>query len=137
MEEHKYTVFKGRWGISISIYGQIFDKNLFEENAIEVCNGIWLSFSECPLVDKEIFCEEDKEAIINAINMVKECILSNSMFSDRTVIQICSLQYSACYYQKEAMTVAMLNWCSKVFGFEHQEVKCSFDKEKNKYIFGL
>ncbi|WP_285945699.1 hypothetical protein [Thomasclavelia cocleata] len=29
-----------------------------------------------------------------------------------TTIQICSLQYDICYYQEEAMVVAMLNWCS-------------------------
>lgn len=135
MEEHKYILFKGRWGISITIYGQIFDKNLFCDDCMEICSGLWLSFSKNPLVDNEIFCKEDREAIFSAIYMLREQILSNSKFSNRTVIQICSLQYSACYYQKEAMIVAMMNWCSKVFGFEHTEVLCSFDNENNRYVF--
>lgn len=135
MEEYKYILFKGRWGISITIYGQVFDKKLFNEDCIEVCSGLWLSFSKHPLINNEIFCEEDRQAIFLAVDTVKQHILLNSQFSSRTVIQICSLQYSVCYYQKEAMTVAMMNWCSKVFGFEYKEIASSFDTERNRYIF--
>lgn len=135
MEEYKYILFKGRWGISITIYGLVFDKKLFQDDCIEVCSRLGLSFSKNPLVDNEIFCREDREAIFSAIDMVKQHILSNSQFLNGTVIQICSLQYNECYYQKEAMVVAMMNWCSKVFGFECREIVSSFDKEKNKYIF--
>ena len=135
MEEHKYILFKGRWGISINIYGQVFDKKIFQDDCIEVCNGLWLAFSDSPLIENEIFCEDDKEAIFSAINMVQECIMSNTQFSDGTVIQICSLEYNVCYYQKEAMIVAMINWCSKVFGFKYKEITSSFDKQNNRYIF--
>lgn len=135
MEEHKYILFKGRWGISIDIFGQVFDKKLFREDCIEVCNGLWLSFSDSPLIENEIFCEDDKEAIFYAINMVQQLIVSNTPFHDGTVIQICSLQYNVCYYQKEAMIVAMISWCSKVFGFKYKEITSNFDKENNRYNF--
>lgn len=135
MKEYKYILFKGRWGISITIYGEVFDKKLFKDDCIEVCSGIWLSFTKHPLVENEIFCEEDRESIFYSIDMVKQQILSNSQFINGTVIQICSLQYSVCYYQKEAMLVAMMNWCSKVFGFEQKEIPSNFDKKKNRYIF--
>lgn len=135
MQKHRYILFKGRWGISITIYGQIFDKRVFHDDCAEVCSGLWLSFSKHPLVENEIFCEEDREAVFCGIDMVKHDILSNSPFSDSTVIQICSLQYDVCYYQKEAMTVAMINWCSEVFGFRYKEIASSFDKENNRYTF--
>lgn len=135
MERYKYILFEGRWGISITIYGQVYSKNSFQDDCIEVCTGLWLSFSKYPLSENEIFCEEDRDAIYSALDMVKYDILSNSQAANGVVIQICSLQYSVCFYQKEAMIAAMINWCSKVFDFESKEIKSKFDKKSNKYIF--
>lgn len=87
-------------------------------------------------INTYIFClREDKEAIRYGISIIKDDILSNSTFYNGTVIQICSLQYNLCYYQKEAVSVAMMNWCSEVFGFKCKEIDSSFNKENNKYIF--
>ncbi|MGN0403125.1 MAG: hypothetical protein ACI4HQ_12825 [Acetatifactor sp.] len=137
MEKHKYMLLKGRWGISISIFGEVYDKRYFGDECIVVHNGIYLSFSKNPLIKNEIFCEEDRTAIFKAIDMVSEYILLYSQFRNNTVIQICSLQYSLCYYQEEAMLVAMLNWCAETFNFELQEINTYFDNTNNKYIFDL
>lgn len=137
MEEHRYTLFKGRWGISINIFGQVIDKKMFGDDCLPICEGLWLSFSIIPLDENEIFCQDDREAIYSAIDMVKHLIMPNTPFSEGTVIQICSLKYNVCYYQKEAMVVAMINWCSKVFNFKYKVIESSFDKENNRYIFDI
>lgn len=135
MQEYTYRLFRGRWDISITIFGQILDKNVFHGDCKKVCDGIWLSFSEHPLDRAEIFCERDRISIYEGVNMVKGSILCNSPFADRTVIEIWSLQYNECYFQQEAMVIAMMHWCSSVFGFEYKEVESSFDRENNKYKF--
>ena len=137
MEKHVYILFKGSWGISITIYGQVFDKNFFKDDYVTVGNGVYLSFCKEPLVKNEIFCKDDRESIFKAIKLVENNIISNSPFHNNTVIQICSLQYSLCYYQEEAMIIAMLNWCSKTFNFELKSIESRFDYINNKYIFDL
>lgn len=137
MKKHKYTLFNGRWGISILICGKIFNKNYFEEDCIVVRDGIWLSFNRHPLIGNEIFANEDKDSILRGIGNVSDKILLQSEFHDRTVIQICSLQYSLCYYQEDAMVVAMMNWCAKVFNFRFNEIESNFDYKNNKYIFKI
>lgn len=137
MEKHVYTLLKGSWGISIAIYGQVFDKTFFKDDSFIVNNGVHLSFCKEPLVKNEVFCMEDRESIFRAIKMVEDNIITNSPFHNDTVIQICSLQYSLCYYQEEAMVMAMLNWCSKTFHFELKNIDSRFDYENNKYIFDL
>lgn len=137
MEKHKYMLQKGRWGISISIFGEVYDKKYFSDEYIVVHDDIYLSFSRNPLIKNEIFCEEDRTAIFKAIDMVSEYILLYSQFHNNTVIQICSLQYSLCYYQEEAMLVAMLNWCAETFNFKLREINAYFDNSNNKYIFDL
>ena len=137
MEKHDYMLLKGRWGISITIFGEVYDKRHFGDECIEVHKGTYLSFSKNPLIKNEIFCEEDRNAIIKATNMVSNHILLNSRFHNNTVIQICSLQYDLCYYQEEAILVAMLNWCAETFNFDLQEVKAHFDYLNNRYFFDL
>ncbi len=137
MEKYVYILMKGSWGISIAIYGQVFDKAFFTDDMSTVCDGVCLSFCKEPLIKNEVFCKEDRESIFKAIKMVGGNIISNSPFHNNTVIQICSLQYSLCYYQEEAMVVAMLNWCSKTFNFELRNIESRFDYENNKYIFDL
>lgn len=135
MEEHKYVLLKGRWGISITIFGQIFDKTIYKGESIAVDKGVFLSFSKEPIIKNEVFCEEDRESIYKAIKMVGNEIEKNNPFSHNVVIQICSLQYSLCYYQEEAMIIAMIYWCSKVFGFRLKEIGSKFDYLNNRYIF--
>ena len=135
MQKYKYTLFKGRWDISITIFGQVLDKNVFNGVCEKVCDGIWISFSEHPLDREEIFCKRDRISIYEGVDMVKDSILRNTPFANRTVIEICSLQYNECYFQQEAMVIAMMNWCSSVFEFEYKEVESSFDREKNQYMF--
>ena len=137
MEKYVYILMKGNWGISIAIYGQVFDKACFVDDMITVYDGVYLSFCKEPLIKNEVFYKKDRESIFKAIKMVGANIISNSPFHNNTVIQICSLQYSLCYYQEEAMVVAMLNWCSKTFNFELKNIESRFDYENNKYIFDL
>ena len=137
MEKYNYKLFKGRWGISITIYGEVIEKKIFKEDCIVVRDNIYLSFSKDPLIKNELFCEEDRNAIFKALNMVAEDIVSNTQCHDGIVIQICSLQYDVCCYQEEDMVVAMLNWCSQVFGFELENIESIFDDSLNKYIFDI
>ena len=137
MEKYNYKLFKGRWGISITIYGEVIEKKFFKEDCIVVRDNIYLSFSKDPLIKNELFCEEDRNAIFKALNMVAEDIVSNTQCHDGIVIQICSLQYDVCCYQEEAMVVAMLNWCSQVFGLKLENIESIFDNSLNKYVFGF
>lgn len=100
-----------------------------------MCDGIYLSFSNKPLVKNEMFCEEDRNAIFKAVDMVGDRIHMNSPFHNNTVIKICSLQYDLCYYQEEGMVVVILNWCAKTFHFDMKEVRSSFDYINNRYIY--
>ena len=102
-----------------------------------VRDNVYLSFSKNPLIKNELFCEEDRNAIFKALNMIAEDIALHTQYHDGTVIQICSLQYDVCYYQKEAMVVAMLNWCSQVFGFELENIENKFNNRLNQYIFEI
>ncbi len=135
MEKYNYKLFKGRWGISITIYGEVIEKKVFKEDCIVVRDNIYLSFSKDPLIKNELFCEEDRNAIFKALNMVVEDIVLHTQCHDGIVIQICSLQYDVCCYQEEAMVVAMLNWCSQVFGFKLENIESIFDNSLNKYVF--
>lgn len=135
MEKYNYKLFKGRWGISITIYGEVIEKKIFKEDCIVVRDNIYLSFSKDPLIKNELFCEEDRNAIFKALNMVAEDIVLHTQCHDGIVIQICSLQYDVCCYQEEAMVVAMLNWCSQVFGFKLENIESIFDNSLNKYVF--
>lgn len=135
MEKYTYKWFKGRWGISITIYGEVIEKKVFKEDCIVVRDNIYLSFSKDPLIKNELFCEEDRNAIFKALNMVAEDIVLHTQCHDGIVIQICSLQYDVCCYQEEAMVVAMLNWCSQVFGFKLENIESIFDNSLNKYVF--
>lgn len=135
MKEYNYVLFEGRWGISIRIFGQVLDKNAFDGACEKVCDGIWLSFNERSLDSREIICKEDRISICNGIDMVKDSILRNSPYENRTVIEICSLKYNECYFQQEAMVIAMMNWCSSVFGFDFKEIESSFDHAANYYNF--
>lgn len=135
MEKYNYKLFKGRWGISITIYGEVIEKKIFKEDCIVVRDNIYLSFSKDPLIKNELFCEEDRNAIFKALNMVAEDIVLHTQCHDGIVIQICSLQYDVCCYQEEDMVVAMLNWCSQVFGFKLENIESIFDNSLNKYVF--
>ena len=135
MEKYNYKLFKGRWGISITIYGEVIEKKVFKEDCIVVRDNIYLSFSKDPLIKNELFCEEDRNAIFKALNMVAEDIVLHTQCHDGIVIQICSLQYDVCCYQEEARVVAMLNWCSQVFGFKLENIESIFDNSLNKYVF--
>lgn len=135
MEKYNYKLFKGRWGISITIYGEVIEKKVFKEDCIVVRDNIYLSFSKDPLIKNELFCKEDRNAIFKALNMVAEDIVLHTQCHDGIVIQICSLQYDVCCYQEEAMVVAMLNWCSQVFGFKLENIESIFDNSLNKYVF--
>ena len=137
MEKYNYKWFKGRWGISITIYGEVIEKKVFKEDCIVVRDNIYLSFSKDPLIKNELFCEEDRNAIFKALNMVAEDIVLHTQCHDGIVIQICSLQYDVCCYQEEAMVVAMLNWCSQVFGFKLENIESIFDNSSNKYVFEI
>ncbi len=137
MYEYKYTLLEGRWGISITIFGELYDKNDVFDEIIAVRDGIYLSFSNKPLRKNEIFCKEDREAIYKAVDMIGDYIKVNSPLQNNTIIKICSLQYDLCYYQEEGMLIAMLNWCAKAFNFELQGIKSHFDHEKNRHIFDL
>ena len=98
MEKYNYKLFKGRWGISITIYGEVIEKKVFKEDCIVVRDNIYLSFSKDPLIKNELFCEEDRNAIFKALNMVAEDIVLHTQCHDGIVIQICSLQYDVCCY---------------------------------------
>ena len=135
LAKYNYKLFKGRWGISITIYGEVIEKKVFKEDCIVVRDNIYLSFSKDPLIKNELFCEEDRNAIFKALNMVAEDIVLHTQCHDGIVIQICSLQYDVCCYQEEAMVVAMLNWCSQVFGFKLENIESIFDNSLNKYVF--
>ena len=135
MEKYNYKLFKGRWGISITIYGEVIEKKVFKEDCIVVRDNIYLSFSKDPLIKNELFCEEDRNAIFKALNMVAEDIVLHTQCHDGIVIQICSLQYDVCCYQEEDMVVAMLNWCSQVFGLKLENIESIFDNSLNKYVF--
>ena len=88
MKKCNYKLFKGRWGISITIYGEVFEKKHFKEECIVVKDNVYLSFSKNPLLKNELFCEEDRNAIFRALNMVTEDIVTHTQFCDGTVIQI-------------------------------------------------
>lgn len=135
MEKYNYKLFKGRWGISITIYGEVIEKKVFKEDCIVVRDNIYLSFSKDPLIKNELFCEEDRNVIFKALNMVAEDIVLHTQCYDGIVIQICSLQYDVCCYQEEAMVVAMLNWCSQVFSFKLENIESIFDNSLSKYVF--
>ncbi|MCM1184573.1 MAG: hypothetical protein NC337_14475 [Roseburia sp.] len=110
------------------------DKKYFDDDCIPVWERLYLSFSKSPLIKNEVFCEEDRTAIFRAIFMVKDKILLQDK-SRETVIRIGSLQYDVCYYQAEAMTAAMLNWCAEAFHFELPDIRVDFDTVNNRYVF--
>ena len=131
----KCSICKSSWAIDIKIIAEI--KSFTGSNNIckEICDGIWFSVIPQPLVKGEVFWEEDIKWLIEGIKYVREMIIKNSKYGNKTWIEIGSLQFSICDFQEDALPIAMMYWAAKSFGFEMPDVEVTFDKTENRYLF--
>lgn len=134
--EHKYFICKSSWCISIKIFAEYTDfKNTkVNSKAIKVVDGIWLKFADKPMVENEIFCDDDLPYLMKGLEIVQKQIINSSTYKD-TLIIINSLQFSLCDFQEEGLTAAIIEWASKVFGFPKPIISVGFEKEKNRYVY--
>lgn len=138
MIEHTYFVGKTSWCINIKIFADYtnFEKLETDSKCVKVTEKIWMRFADKPMMEKEIFCNDDLPYLMKGLQIVKNQIISNSKF-DNTLITIHSLQFSICDFQEEGLTVAMVEWAAKAFGFNCPRIKVEFDKPSNRYVFDL
>ncbi|MCM1499478.1 MAG: hypothetical protein NC124_13505 [Clostridium sp.] len=138
--ETQYYVQKTSWWIYIKIVADAIDyydvKDNDKENIMHIGKGLWIKYSDIPLIKGELFSEDDLLYLIKGIDMVKEQIRMNSKFKE-TVIVIKSLQYSPCDFQEEGLIAAMLQWSAQYFQFDCPKFKVDFDKLNNRYVFEL
>lgn len=136
MIEHTYFVCKSSWCISITILAEYTDFDSVDKNSnvIKVVDGIWLKFADKPIIENEIFCDDDLPYLAEGLRIVQKEIISKSKCKN-TLIIIKSLQFSLCDFQEEGLTAAIIEWASVTFGFQTPTINVNFDKKKNKYIF--
>lgn len=136
MIEHTYFICKSSWCISIKIFAEYtdFENDKMNSKAIKVVDGIWLKFADKPMVEKEIFCDDDLPYLMKGLEIVQKQIRDNSMYKN-TLIIIKSLQFSLCDFQEEGLTAAIIEWASKAFNFVPPIMNVFFQKEKNRYVF--
>lgn len=136
MIKHSYFICKSSWWIYIEIIAEYKDyrneKNT--TNAIKVADGIWLKFADVPLLENEIFCQDDLPYLKKGLEIVKNQIINNSIY-ENTLIIINSIQFNPCDFQEEGLTAAIIGWASEAFEFEQPIINVSFQKEKNRYHF--
>lgn len=135
MLEYTYHVCKSSWCINIKILAKIIDMSLQQDvNCHKVCNKVWFRFAEEPVIKGELFCQEDTIYLVKGLKLVGSKIIEKSIF-DNTLIEVCSLQFSICYFQEDALIPAMMSWAAFAFDFEIPQIYVDFDKKNNKYIF--
>lgn len=136
MIKHSYYICKSSWWIYIEIIAEYKDYRNEKAtlNATKVADGIWLKFADVPLLENEIFCQDDLPYLKKGLEIVKNQIISNSKY-ENTLIIINSIWFNPCDFQEEGLTAAIIGWASKAFGFEQPIINVSFQKEKNRYHF--
>lgn len=136
MIENTYFVCKSSWCINIKIIAECtnFDESNVGSSAIKVVDGIWLKFADKPIVENEIFCNDDLMYLAKGLEIVQKAIINNSIYK-HTLIVINSLQFSLCDFQEEGLTAAIIEWASKAFNFSMPIINVEFQKQNNKYIF--
>lgn len=136
MIEHKYYVCKSSWWIYIEIVAEYVELNKCNDNfkAVRIGEGLWLKFADKPIIENELFCNDDLPYLMKGLEIVQNEIIKNSLYKD-TLIIIHSLQFSPCDFQEEGVTAAIIEWASKAFDFSMPRIKVDFCKEKNRYIF--
>lgn len=138
MMEHTYFVCRSSWCISITICAEYTDfYNTHKEgNAIKAADRIWLKFADKPIIENELFCDEDLVYLAKGLSIVQKEIINKSKYKN-TLIIISSLQFNICDFQEEGLTAAMMEWAAIAFGFQPPAIDVAFDKESNRYIFGF
>ena len=136
MIEHTYFICKSSWCINIKIVAEYtkFNKTDVNRDVINVVDGIWLKFADKPIVENEIFCDDDLLYLAQGLIMVQKQIIEHSVYKE-TLIVINSLQFSLCDFQEEGLTAAIIEWASIAFGFSRPVIGVEFQKEINKYVF--
>lgn len=138
MLKHTYFICKSSWCINITIFAEYTDldneyKNI---NVIKIVDGIWLKFADKPMIEKEIFCNDDLPYLAEGLRIVQKEIISRSKYKN-TLIIIKSLQFSLCDFQEEGLTAAIIEWASITFGFQAPTINVDFDKKRNRYVFNF
>lgn len=134
--ESQYYVQKSSWWIYIKIVAEAVDyhnkQNIYD--VVNVGDGLWIAYTDVPLIKGELFTEDDLVYLIKGLNMVTNQVRANSEYKE-TLIVIQSLQYSPCDFQEEGLIAVMMQWCAQYFGFDCPEFKVEFDKNNNRYVF--
>ena len=133
--EHAYYVRKYSWGVWVKFIAEHMEMDAkYKNNAIQVAEGLWITFAETPLLKKEKFCQEDMPYFVKGLQIVQQQIKENSQHQN-TLIVIQSIQFNPCDFQEEGLTALIIEWAAKVFQFEPPAIDVRFVKSKNRYIF--
>ena len=134
MYSYTYVTKKTDWEICIIINAEI--KQFRDQTQCKkICDGIWFSVTDTPRTKGQTIIDEDTKNLIEGIKIIREKIVESSEYKDKTWIEIDSLQFSDCYFQEDALPIAMMYWAAQAFGFEMPSVDVTFDKTENKYLF--
>ncbi len=129
MEVTKYRLLKSSWGISIDMTSSIEDKNNLPTNdLIKISDNIDL------LVESKF----DNDIVRKLLRLGILRVLENiepKMPYENSVIVINDIQFPITDFQVEGIYGAMIQYLSNHFSFGSPEIRTSFDKTTNKYIF--
>ena len=138
MIEHTYLIrgYGASWFIYIKILADIEEgKNKEDKNGIiKVGEGVWLKFSDQPLIEHEIFCADDLPYLVKGLQIVQKEIRTHSIYQE-TLIIIKSLQFNPCHFQEEGLIAAIMEWASLAFHFQMPVIDVFFQREQNQYVF--
>lgn len=135
MNSYRYFVKKGSWEISIAINAEIKEFDQASPKGEEVYEGLWVSFAKKSKCSGQCLSNRERSYLVDAVKFDGKIIVENSIYMKQTWIEIDSVQFSDCYYQEDALFIAMRFWISSAFGVKEPPVRVDFDEQNNRYLF--
>lgn len=131
--KHEFRIRKKARGVAIDIIGSytsIEDYSKREE-CVEIKPGIWFYKSDTFLDEEEL------KWLLKGIKIVYRYILEKSQYKDKTLIVLKSVTFNYCYFQIDALLIAMIEWCCNTFRFAIPEITSEFSQDEDRFVFKI
>lgn len=131
-----YKLFISQWGIAFIITFGYFknSKSIYKNVSEFISDGIYFY----DLNNKNNNClllEEDFDYLKYGLKLVSKKIANHCIYKNDTLILLKKIEYDLCYFQKEALADAVIQWAAKIFLFPFSSPQITFDKKSNQYLF--
>lgn len=136
MYEYVYRTSAGSFMVYAKIVADVKKANKNKlESYMKISDGLWFTCTSEPIIKGELFHPGDVKELIKGLKLVDSKIIENSTYKSETLIELYSLQFDLCYFQQDALPVAMMGWAASTFRFEMPLVEVRFDRATRKFDF--